>query len=544
MRRALSILLLCLLALPFTGGTQVTIQNATLQNVKFGTSAASGASNLAVDTILDFHAQTLGQAYNTNLIQGDVWGNTNNWTVTSEGTIYPPILTNVIGPDFAFSTPIQTPDGHIATSTGTNWVREDLSADGGSGTAILLYSDLAGMSLCSATFYEMFTNISAAAINSRDVYVWYGNPYESAQLNYSDSNPGGQVKSGVHSSLTGASPSTVTTLATNLWIKGEVVWHATNGLMFVSYYKAPNNEFIFSSVGYGDPDANVQNFFRFEAGYITTLPISGFNIRGPVILALDGNVSTNRPPWVPNAPTGVSSVQTGDGQVSVGIIDNNFMLNSNLVSMSNATEEITGWIQPQLTNATISGLTGGHTYDVRATAYFLGGVKSSTASGTPITLTTATWYDTIAFASCDSSIDQTAAQFYRASSNNIAILSSGTCSKVRIGIAATPPGTTPIKFAIYDGAGNLVNNWETLSGTSSGLIEFSVPSPFSVSPGNYTIAYTANCNSGTILYSSKSGTTGTQGYNNPGFDYAGFPDSTLGTSLGNLETISAGMLIQ
>jgi hypothetical protein len=352
---------------------------------RLATLQAQAIVGINADTFMDFHAQTIGAAYNTNLVQSDVWGNPTGWAVTLATA--PHTYTNVIVPNFNFSTPIQTPDGHIASGTGTNGLLQDLS-EGATG---IMQQDFTGFSahVSSVTFWLMFTNISAPNTSSYDLYNLFENPYSIAEFksDNSDYGPyGSQIRTYIHTEI--APASYTAGLGTNLWMKGELLQDYYSGLSYLSLFNATNSALLYSSVAYGTPSVtDVQDLLRVTAGYIHVAPDSGYIYRTPFYLQLDSHVPTNRPPWVPNAPSGISAGQTGAGTMLVSMTDNNSMLNSNLLHYSNSIDgDAVQWIQPQQTSCTVAGLTV-HTYDTRIESYFVNGIKSAAIAGPSVTIT-------------------------------------------------------------------------------------------------------------------------------------------------------------
>lgn len=340
-----------------------------------------------VDTILDFHSQTPGTQYGFNPAS-DAWGNT-AWDVyAGNGVTNKAMFTNCIGPDFTYAFPVQTFDGHIATSSGTNWIQGDLGNN--SGFMALRYSWFPGASRAEALDYFCISNLSASGQSSRDLSLHNDNPALIAQFNLWDSQSGGtKIKSGIHSFFDTGQPSFVGNLPGNTYISRELTGDLTNGFAFVTYRYATNNAFIFSSITYAEPRAELQGLYQAEDGYIYINPNSGLDVRGGIRLFYGANVPSNRPPWAPNIPTGVSANQTGSGIAGTTWTDPNFMLNSNRVSYSNGTDgESVVWAQPQNNTATITGLTATHTYDVRVQAYFRNNVKTLAAT---TTLTITNW---------------------------------------------------------------------------------------------------------------------------------------------------------
>jgi hypothetical protein len=355
---------------------------------RLATLQAQAIVGINADTFMDFHAQTIGAAYNTNLVQSDVWGNPTGWAVTLATA--PHTYTNVIVPNFNFSTPIQTPDGHIASGTGTNGLLQDLS-EGATG---IMQQDFTGFSahVSSVTFWLMFTNISAPNTSSYDLYNLFENPYSIAEFksDNSDYGPyGSQIRAYIHTEI--APASYTSGLGTNLWMKGELLQDYYSGLSYLSLFNATNNALLYSSVAYGTPSVtDVQDLLRVTAGYIHIAPDSGYIYRTPFYLQLDSHVPTNRPPWVPNAPSSVLANQYAvASNMVVSMTDNNFMLNSNLLHYSNSIDgDAVQWIQPQQTSCIVGGLTPGHTYDTRIESYFINGVKSAASAGPSVTIST------------------------------------------------------------------------------------------------------------------------------------------------------------
>lgn len=361
---------------------QIVIRGATLRGSRVGISD-SIITPLQVDTILDFHSETPGTQYSYNVFL-DAWGNTNSWSWANVDVgDDPQIFTNGIGPDITLPTPMQSSDGHIMTSTGTNWLIGNLGDASGGRRLIYGWAGVDdGVTRYQSGGYLYTTNINAVDSNSRDLYQEFVTLYGVAQFNYANDSTGGQVHSGYHTLTTGT-PSLVGIIPTNTVISWELNTDLTNGVGFVTYRYASNNALIFSSVTYATNQyADLINVFHMQEGYIHAGTISGLNFRGPLWVN-HSHVNTNRPPWVPNTPASLSTQQSGFGKGAVAWTDNNLMLNSNRVSFSNATSgESVVWIQPQRSGSGIvSDLIAG-TYDVRVESYFVRGMKSSAANST------------------------------------------------------------------------------------------------------------------------------------------------------------------
>lgn len=290
--------------------------------------AFQGAASLErapqqAETILDFHSQTPNTQYGFIPFL-DAWGHTNLWS-SVEPDATPPnltIWTNVTGPDFPLGFTVQTPDGHTAISTGTHWLHGDLTNTNGPEDLFYQWGGNTFVRMVAYLYISKGTNPTTAA--SKDLYLFYQNPYAVSEFAW----PVGEnvvPHSGVHSPI-GGSGQLVADVPVQYYLQVEMVENMTNGYAFVTFRDATNHTVLFSSIFYGDPSATLQDEFRVRDGYTATF-LNAYDERTFTMIQTDGQIPTNRPPWIPNAPSSITAAQSGAGQVTISWTDNNIGLN-------------------------------------------------------------------------------------------------------------------------------------------------------------------------------------------------------------------------
>ncbi len=512
------------------------------KNGKILTSNLDNSNVINVETFIDFHAATLDVNLPTDY-QGSVYGNSDrwNWGPGGIGDVNPDLWQVVTGPDIPFFTPIKTPDGQIHSSTGTKWLRGDLTIFTG-GFRYIRYT-FPISTLCEATAYFFFSPSlnNTGTDNSRDFFAFNDNPYAVAQIVFPFGSPT-PAHGGMHAT-NGGFPSQVGNVPLDKKIKMTLVQDNQTAVSFVKYEDAETGELIFSSISYGDQFSTEQNF-SVQEGYIALEGLDGYVYKTAVSLDTQTVNKTGRSPWTPKTPSNASISQTGDGQITINFTDNTDELNPHTVDVWDGTSWTNAVASVGASHSTLdlTGLTAGLTYKIRIYSTFPpDSSESSKVESNSITIIASNWNYSVDPATTDTNVDQNVT--YLNYPVPVVISSSGTCTKIRVKFD-TIAGSTQFKIAIFDSSGNLINNWSTFTGTSTGLIEFSVPSPFSVTAQTYYVGLAANCNSSTVIYSSKSAISMTYYFSNG--DWAGFPSSTMsaGGSAGASAVISVGMLIQ
>ncbi len=370
----------------FTNHLQIASASSIMGSWLSLKAATSSTTYSNVDTFLDFHGLTIN-----SVIPDDYWkgayGNTNLYDRISEFSRNYPIMSNVLGPDITLLQPVQTPDGSVHTSTGTNWYRGNF-ADG-NGWERLRWLYPVGSLRVRMKWVQRIYGISSAAQNSRDLMLEYYNPYATAQYNVYDNNPT-KITSGVHTSL-GGSGQVVGDYPTNTYVACELVEDMANGVAFVTYKNATNGAIIFSSILYGTPDTNNQAYFAINEGYIYNAPIaSGW--RELNAWSIELNPGTNSSPWMPQTPSGITAAQNGNLSLGVSWIDNSSQLNRYSIDLF--TNNTAWWTNaatalPYQTNVTFTGLALTN-YQARVRSYFTNlNIASSYATSGSVTITNA-----------------------------------------------------------------------------------------------------------------------------------------------------------
>jgi len=152
----------------------------------------------------------------------------------------------------------------------------------------------------------------------------------------------------------------------------------------------------------------------------------------------------------------------------------------------------------------------------------------------------AAWYDSIAYASADTTINQ--ANNGQALYTAVASVGGGTADKLRIGLGPIDFDGTGFKIALYDSAGTtLVGSITSSIGTadSNTLKEFTFSSAPTISAADYIVAWEPNSGGFTDNdWAAKSGTTATHAFSP---SYSSFPPSTISGTFGNFATVSVGI---
>lgn len=495
---------------------------------------------LPVDSFLDFHGETIGQQLSLTFSNSS-YGET-NWVYTSQAGFLTNQLyySNVVGTNITFPVPI-TAGGITFTSTGTNWIRESFALTNDRAVLLKNYSDSVFSEAIIYLRFSKLTNLYSA--QSKDHIRFLNNPYAIPQLGITvgeDVTP----TFGIHSGGGGTAPSSVFSAPVETLLRLELVQDNTNNFAYTRVTYATNGALIGTSITYSNSINSVQNWLEIAAGYFSLAGCTGVLDRAAISLN-HSFVNTNRPPWLPNAPSIVNVSQTGDGQVTLNVVDNNDKLNYYHVDIWNSgtwTNNITNFVAGA-TNVVISGLSGGSNYNFRAyaTGPLVTDVPSAKVESGTITLSSAVWYDSISYASIDGTEIQS--QVYENLAVPITVSANGNATKIRVAI-----GNVNIlqgfKVALFDSSRNFVVGLTTtlIILDSNTLKEFTIATT-AITTGTYYIGWTAF--STITTYGSKSGTTGTERhFSNTGFDYAAYPPANLGASEGTLETISAGLLVQ
>lgn len=342
----------------------------------------SSVSLVQYDTLLDFHAETPGAQFSFNP-SNSAYGNATTWTMSDSIPRNSTIFSNSIGPDIQFGFTAQTADGHTRSSTGTHWLRGDFSNTNGSE-----YIDyrIAGTNSCQADFWLCLSNpVNGDVANSRDLFLWYDNPYFVMQAFFNEGNT--QPFVGIHTSAVGTINGGQR-FPRNTYVHSQMVYDAPNNIMFVTHRDAMTGTFLYSSILYAtNITSEVQGLFRKAEGYIALPGMTGDEYSTAYLLKF-GNIDTNRPPWVPVPQSSVSAFQLGDGIAKVTWQDNNFNLLTNIVEVSNVTWTAAQQMMPNTNAATFSGLTVGETYFFRTRPYFhsTNNTVANAVSG-PVTIT-------------------------------------------------------------------------------------------------------------------------------------------------------------
>lgn len=536
MKSLLTIVLFTVLVFSVEGANN---RRSFLLTKKSSTGLSTNAA--IVDTFIDFHLETIGTQLSPTAHKSS-YGET-NWIYTSL-TGYPTnaaLLSNVVGTNVSFPYPIAV-GNTIFTSTGTNWLRESFLVTNDYLALSLTYSESI---FNEAIAYYRFSKITNSTIISKDSLRFLNNPYVVPQYGI----PFGEnavPHFGIHTGGGGTGPSSVFDVPVETVLRLEIVQDCTNNLAYVRITDASSGSFIGSSVTYSNSSNSHQNIMELIAGYIALPGCFGYFDRTAVSLN-HTSVNTNRPPWLPNAPSLVTVTQTGSGEVTLSVVDNNNFMNYYHIDIWNSgtwTNNITNIVVGS-TNVIITGLSGGSNYNFRAyaTGPLVTDVPSAKVESGTITLSSAAWYDSISYASTDST--QLQDQTYKNLAVPVIISSSGNATKIRVGVNGAL-GSIGFKVALYDSLKNLlVQATSSIDiGDNGTLKEFTISST-AVTPGTYYIGWTANNN--LITYNSKSGTTGTEIHcENTGFDYAAYAPSNLSAvdGCGTGETVSAGVLVQ
>lgn len=510
---------------------------------------AGGVAATPVDSFLDFHLETIGQQVSDSFHLSS-YGET-NWVYTSlaGSTTNRTYYSNIVGTNITLDPAISV-GGVVITSTGTNWIREDFSKTNVSAneTAVLLktFSDSV---FTEVIFYLRFSKLTNAITSqSKDILRLINpNPYVIPQLGIPVGLPDNSVTPtfGVHTSGGGIGSMNLISVPTETLLRLEIVEDNTNNLAWMRVTDALTGGLIGSGIVVSNGVNSYQSQMEVLAGYFSLPGCTGVLDRTAFILNHTA-VNTNRIPWVPVAPSSLVATQTGSGEVTLTLVDQNDRMAWHMIDIWNSgtwTNGITNLIAGT-NSVVIRGLIGGSNYNFRAYATLGANVAanpSAKVESGAITLTTANWYDSISYASTDGT--QLQMETYWNMSVPVTVSSSGNATKLRIGIGPVL-GSVPFKVALFDGSKALLASLTTTLEVADNntLKEFTIPTT-AVTSGTYYIGFTANSSSTT--FASKSGTTGTEmHYVNTGFDYAAYPPSNLGSADGTLETISAGVLVQ
>lgn len=496
------------------------------------------ATSSPVDSYLDFHLETIGQQLSMTAHQSS-YGET-NWVYTdlNQQLTNRTYFSNVVGTNITFPVPISVA-GNTFASTGTNWIRESFEIT--NGTAMLLL-DITQSSITEVIFYFRFSKLTNSITSqSKDPLRMTDNPFTVAQSSQPVGNdilPTFSIHTG-----SGTGPSSIFSIPTETIGRLEVVHDGTNNLSYVRVINALTHSVIGAAICNSNGVGTIQSHIQILAGYFSITGNTGVWDR-TAFSVNHTSVNTNRPPWVPNAPSLVTVTQTGDGEVTLTVTDNNDLMNYYHVDIWNSgtwTNNITN-IVVGTNMVVITGLSGGSNYNFRAyaTGPLVTDVPSAKVESGAITLTSTVWYDSISYASTDSSIDQNLTFVNYGATVNVS--SGGTATKLRVGLGAIVFGSVGFKIALYDSSSNLVASATSTTGASSDVQREVSITPTVISAGTYYVVWIANSGAGGVFYKSKSGTSGSGIYI---VDYSAFPPSVLGPpDGGTTETISAGVFVQ
>ncbi len=523
-------------------------------------------SGLAVDTFLDFHGLALNSTLTLTDVRGGSYGDTNGWGYLGNVTNYPwSTFKGAYGPSFPLIEPI-TVGGQNFTTTGTNWIQVDTLAAAVAQQENIVYRYAANIARTEVRWVQAAFITNGANDINIDASQIYPNPFSVFEMHFNGSQPANTPFNGkIHGANESGgsyigSPFDMSPQGQRYFI--EQLVDNTNSFTYIKFYNATNSAWMWTSVFYDwgtnsyNDNFNLANWVYINLGGLTgVVQMAGISV--------NTSPSTNRAPWVLAAPLNASSTQiSGDRQVKVSFFDTNFMfagyqveLSSNSVDWINSgvgialPTNVFSW--PADKEVTVTNLTVGTNYSFRVRAWtplpsHSTRTYSAYASAGSVTITStpvAFWVTNFNSALVDSTHDQTSGQFN--SQQFLTNTVSGTCSKVRINFAQVNFAGQDMKVALVDAASNVVTSASfTVPQSTVGDYEITIPT-VSVTAQIYRLAWVANVGGGTVLYGTKSGTTG--GFvsvNYPGFDYASFPENPMSAPIYTDQTSPAGMLVQ